>query len=136
MKSTRVPPAVYNDVAATDAYRCVWCWLRYGDGRPKGLEFHHRLPRSRARNLHDRTNGVMLCTEHHAEAHATARWPYWVPGSTLRGVYVGPDPIYHMRYNGAAQPSLEALAEEFPNSSHLERRWALQRAQHALALGL
>lgn len=124
-KALPVPQDAALDVRALDADGCAWCAV-LGD-RTAGEEIHHRLPRGRARNLHDRHNMVLLCGAHHREAHATARWPWLVPGQTIRERYVGPDACYHAAYNGAMAPTLGELRDLFPDSTDLERAWAIGR---------
>lgn len=137
MKSTNVPSDVYEDVKALDGHRCAWCVL-YDMQEKGGLEFHHRLPRSRGRNLHDRWNGVMLCKAHHDMAHSEQMWPWIVPGYTLRGQYHGADPIYDAVYTPGATvsclPYLLDLAVDYPHVPTSVLEWLLDRARTYLTL--
>lgn len=122
-------------VDATDGHRCAWCAVL---GRPSaGAERHHRLPRSRARNVHDHHNVVLLCTAHHHEAHRTSAWPWSVPGTMIRGEYRGADPLYGAIYTGAGVepiPSIATLSHLFPDASRREVEWAHARAVAYAAL--
>lgn len=138
MKSRGMTPDEVLAVDIADGHRCAWCTVL---GRPTaGAERHHRLPRSRARNLHDHHNVVLLCTAHHHEAHATSRWPWSVPGSTVRGVYIGADPLYDAVYAPehapVAMPTPSVLLEEFPGTTQREAEWAFRRALAFRALDL
>lgn len=116
-------------------YRCERCWVVDRVAVRDGLEIHHRLPRSRARNLHDRWNGCLLCNRCHRHAHATSVWPWSVPGYTLRGLYVGPDPAYAAVYSGAPVPTFDDLQGMGPGVTSGECQWVLDRARSAIALG-
>lgn len=129
-------PDEVSAVDAADGYHCAWCAVL---GRPSvGAERHHRLPRSRARNLHDSHNVVLLCTAHHHEAHATSRWPWSVPGSTVRGEYIGADPLYDAVYAPAHTtvplPTPDVLMNEFPGATLREAEWAFRRALSYIAI--
>jgi hypothetical protein len=126
MRARAMTPAEVQAVDAADGYCCAWCVTL---GHPKvGDERHHRIPRGRARNQHDAHNVVLLCKEHHDLAHATAAWPWLVPGSTVRGRYVGSDPIYQHVLNGAPTPTYEDVLTAFPDAHPDAARWALARA--------
>lgn len=134
MRSTNVPQAVYDDVKALDG-GCAWCHSE-GDHTNRDVQFHHRIPRSRAKNLHDRFNGVMLCLDHHARAHAENVWPWLVGGSMLRGRYIGADPFYEAVYEPGATvemlPSLEYVRGFYDVAPEMYW-WLLGRARGYLS---
>lgn len=131
MTRPRMPSAVADDVTALAMGRCERCWTLYRLVR-SGTEIHHRITRSRARDLHDRMNCVLLCTScHHNHAHGGNEWPWMVGGYTLRGRYVGGDPTYHHVYNGQPMPSMADMAQAYPDADDGALVWALTRARDA-----
>lgn len=48
--------------------RCAVCGRQRAD-----LEAHHIIPRNNLLTRHEPSNGILLCREHHAQAHADKR---------------------------------------------------------------
>jgi hypothetical protein len=131
-RARSMTPLEREAAVTRDAGQCAACQFDPVDD-PEPLEAHHRLPRSRARNLHDWHNLVMLCGKHHRAAHETSGWPWLIAGAMVRGVFVGQDPIYRVVYNGAPWPSVEDLAEVlYPDEPVDLIAWHVHRARDFL----
>lgn len=89
-----------HDLGPASAHLCVRCGRR-------AESWQHRVAKGRG-GPWDRYNCVPLCgdgtrgchgwAEHHVEAARAVGLD--VPGSFLRGRYIGPDPGYRLHYNG------------------------------------